>query len=288
MFQQLGVLSNMDTELVTYLETSLAKCDTTSRSCWHLVRSSDQVDIWSDRPPDRDILWPSMILLWIRLAMVRCTPRQWHLVAKCDTTFGQVEIWSDHQVRSIFGPIFRSGWHLVRSSGQVDIWSDITPRQRHFVARCDTTSSQVDIWSDVFPRQRHLVAKSDIYFRPGWHLVRSSGQVDIWSDITSRQRHFVARCDTTSSQVDIWSDVFPRQRHLVAKCDTTLGQIFGSGWHLVRCIPGRDILWPSVILLWVRLTFGQIFRSGWHFVKVQIMFLGTGRMLCTSDPMFLL
>ena len=55
----------------------------------------------------------------------------------------------------------------------------------------------------------------------------------------------------TSDQVDLWSDVPPQ-------AETSCGQVwyyFGSGWHLVRCTPGRDILWPSVILLWVRLTF---------------------------------
>ena len=29
-------------------------------------------------------------------------------------------------------------------------------------------------------------------------------------------------------------------------------------FHQMSCSLGRDILWPSVILLWVRLTFGQI------------------------------
>ena len=51
---------------------------------------------------------------------------------------------------------------------------------------------------------------------------------------TSRQRHLMAKCNPTSGQVDFWSDI----------------------------PPGRDILWPSVILLQVRLTFGQIFEPG--------------------------
>ena len=74
-----------------------------------------QVDIWSDVPPDRDILWPSVILLLVRLTcwsdpQVRLTfsqtysPRQRHLVAKCDT------IW----VRLTVCQICWSGWHLVR------------------------------------------------------------------------------------------------------------------------------------------------------------------------------
>ena len=38
---------------------------------------------------------------------------------------------------------------------------------------------------------------------------------------------------------------------------TTPGWGFGLGWHLIRYTPTRDILWPNVILLWVRLTFDQ-------------------------------
>ena len=54
----------------------------------------------------------------------------------------------------------------------------------------------------------------------------------------------MAKCDTTSGQVDIQSDLWVR---------LTLGQMYP---------PDRDILWPSVIILQVRLTFSQIFSSG--------------------------
>ena len=379
-------------------ETSCSQVWNYFGSGWHLVRSLGQVDIWSDISPGRDILWPSMKLLWVRLTfgqtypqagilwpsvillwvsltsgqifgsgwhLVRHIPRQRHLVAKCDTTLGQVDIWSDLQLRLT----------LVRH----------IPRQRHLVAKYETTLGQVDIWSDI-PPDRNILWPSVIllwvsltsgqtypeagkscsqvwyYFGSGWHLVRSLGKVDIWSDISPgrgilwpsvilpwvrltfgqifgsgwhlvrhipRQRHLVAKCDTTLGQVDIWSDLqlrltlvrhIPRQRHLVAKYETTLGQVdiwsdippgrnilwpsvillwvsltsgqtypeagkscsqvwyyFGSGWHLVRSLgqvdiwsdisPGRGILWPSVILPWVRLAFGQIFGSGWHLVR---------------------
>ena len=46
--------------------------------------------------------------LWFRLTFVQMYPPQRHLVAKCDTTLGQVNIWSDLQVR-------------------FDIWSDGPP-----------------------------------------------------------------------------------------------------------------------------------------------------------------
>ena len=66
---------------------------------------------------------------------------------------------------------FMSGWYLVRhlvrltlgqtyppwirlsvrltftqTSSQADLWSDVPPRQRHLVAKCDTTSGQVDLF----------------------------------------------------------------------------------------------------------------------------------------------
>ena len=64
--------------------------------------------------------------------MVRCTPCQRHLVAKCDTTLVQVDIWSDLWV----------GLTLVR----------YLSRQRHLVAKCDTNLGQFDIWSDLHVR----------------------------------------------------------------------------------------------------------------------------------------
>ena len=54
----------------------------------------------SDVPPGRDILWSSIIILQVRFTfgktfgsgwpLVRCTPRQRHLVAKCNNTSDQV------------------------------------------------------------------------------------------------------------------------------------------------------------------------------------------------------
>ena len=61
------------------------------------------------------------------------------------------------------------------------------------------------------------------------------GQVDLWSDVP-QQRHLVAKCDTTSAKFDIWSDIQVRM---------TFGQTYP---------PGRDILWPSVMLLQVSLV----------------------------------
>ena len=181
-----------------------------SGSGWHLVRSSGQVDLWLDVPPGRDILWPSMVLLWVRLTFGEIFRSGWHWSMPTDRDIllpSVILLW----VRLTFGQIFRSGWPLVRC----------TPRQRHLVAKYGTTLSQVDFWWDLqvsltlvkwSHRQRHLVARC-YYFGSGLHLVRSSGRL-------------------------------------------TFGQMYPQG---------RDILWPSVIPLWVRLTFGQISGSGWHW-----------------------
>ena len=123
-----------------------------------------QVDLWSEVPtphdealgqdaiwtafwtlvrcaPSRDILWPSVILLWISLPFGQMYPPGWGFGSGwilVRLTFGQMYPWqtSCDQVWYYFGSV----WHLVRSPGQDDIWSDITPGQRHLVAKCDTTT----------------------------------------------------------------------------------------------------------------------------------------------------
>ena len=123
-----------------------------------------QVDIWLDvrsgwplvsYTPARDILWPSVILLQVRLIcghfgsgwpLVRCTPNRdmlWPIVILLQVrltfgqTLGQVDIWLDVSpqtdilwpsvillwVRLAFGHIFRSGWHLVKMRCNISFWS---------------------------------------------------------------------------------------------------------------------------------------------------------------------
>ena len=55
-------------------------------SCGQMGYYFSQVDHWSDGPPVRDILWPSVLLLCSGQPLVRCTPRQRHLLAKSVTT----------------------------------------------------------------------------------------------------------------------------------------------------------------------------------------------------------
>ena len=54
----------------------------------------------------------------------------------------------------------------------------------------------------------------------------------------------MSKCHTTSGQVDIWSDLWVMLP-------------FGQMYPL-----GRDIIWPSVILHWVRLTCLLEHKSG--------------------------
>ena len=73
-----------------------------------------------------------------------------------------------------------------------------------------------------------------------------------------RQLGQVDLCSHVPLDTDIlWPSVILLQVRL------TLGQTFGSGSTLVRCTPlGKDILWPSVILLQVRLTYLLKGKSG--------------------------
>ena len=96
----------------------------------------------------------------------------------------------------------------------------------------------------MYPQVETSCGQLCYYFGSGWHFLRSSGQGNLWSDVPP-SRHDVAKLDTTLGQVDIWSGLPVR---------LTFGQM--NPLH-------GDLLWPSMLLLWVRLTFYQIFRSGW-------------------------
>ena len=195
--------------------------------------------------PLADNLSPSVLLLQSGWPWSDVSPTQRHLVAKHDTTLGQVDIFQ----------IFRSGWPL----GQMYPW------QKHPVAMFVTTLGWVDLWSDV-PLGRQLVAKC-YYF----------SQVDLWS-------HVPPNTETSCGQVWYYfvsgwhfSDLQVRLtfRSDVPLAETSCGHVcyyFGLGWPLARCTPqqtscghmcyyfsqsdlwsdtppGRDIMWPSKLLL---------------------------------------
>ena len=86
------------------------------------VRSSCQIDLWSDRPPNRDISWPSLELLHVRLTFGQTYPpveessdQEWYyfrsgwLLVRCTPTNPLVETSCGQEWY-----YFRSGWPLVR------------------------------------------------------------------------------------------------------------------------------------------------------------------------------
>ena len=162
-----------------------------------------------------------------------------------DRFLGQADLWKD------VPPISEASGQAEifdRSSGQTDLWSDV-PAVSEVLSQVDILS---DLWvrltfGQIYPQAETSCGQVCYYF----------GQVGLWSDIPPR--------DEASGQVDIvvkplgqadlWSDVPP----------------FGeaSGWvdFFVRSLSqadlwsdvpsSRDILWPSVLLLW----------SGWPLVR---------------------
>ena len=100
-----------------------------SLHCWHrlVVKCT----------PSRDISWPSLVLLWAGWPLVRCPPRQRHVVAKRVTTL--LRLTSGHMYPH---PKCRF-WVMLtfsQASGHADLWSDVPSPRRHLVAKCDTTS----------------------------------------------------------------------------------------------------------------------------------------------------
>ena len=209
---------------------------------------------------------------------VRCTPPTVRLQIRLTCL-------SVLQVRLTFGQMYPHS--LSEASGHVDIfsdlkcqadlWSDVPYGQRHLVSKFYTTAClcQAHLWSDVSPSSE-ASGQADVF-------VRSLDQADLWSDIApiSEASGQVDMFVRSSGQADLWSDVPPppqwgfrsgwhfceifRSGWPLVRCtplaETSCGQVlhyctFVSGWPLVRCTPtmGRDILWPSVILLQVRLT----------------------------------
>ena len=215
-----------------------------------LIRSLGQVDLWSDVPSGRGILWPSVLLLQSGWPLVRCTHMQQHLVAKCVMTLDRLTFdqrkfpWAETFCGQVWY-YFRSGWHLIGSLDQVDLWSDVP------LGRDILWPSVLLLWSDVLPG-RNILWPSVLWLWSGWPLVRC----------TLRQRYLVANCVTTLVRL-----TFGQMSPLA---ETSCGQVcyyFGQVDLWSEEPLGRDISWPSVLLLQVRLTFDRIFGLGWPLVR---------------------
>ena len=253
------------------------------------VRSSGQVEVWSNVIPQADILQPSVILLQVRLTFGQIFGSGWSLV-RCPHGWG-----------------FGSSWHLGRLWNRLTFSSDVPPIRDMVWPSSDTTSDQVDIWSDLwvrvtfgqtYPQQVrlwsgwHLVRVWDrltcgqmypqaetscgqvwYYNRSGWHLLRSSGQDDLWSDISPRIRLQVRLTFSEAlGQAELCSDVPPRWcfglgLHLVRlQVSMTFGEMSGpwrgSGWHFVR--PPRQPVsynWPAWPKVWPDMVQNSFFHS---------------------------
>ena len=66
-------------------------------------------DLWLDVFPGRDILWPSVLLHWVRLTFSQTLGQ-----VTCGQTYSQMRPW----VRLTFG----------KTLGQADHWSDVAPQ----------------------------------------------------------------------------------------------------------------------------------------------------------------
>ena len=164
-----------------------------------------------------------------------------------DEDSGQVDIWPD----------FGSGWSLDRCTpicpGRDILWPSVILLWVRLIF--GQTLGQVDLWSDI-PPAKTSCDQVWYYFRLGWHLVTSLGQVDLCCRCTPRMRFWVRLTfGQTLGQVDLWSDI----------------------------PPAKDILWPSVILLQVRLTFGHIFGSGWPLFRCTPQDKALGQVDIWSD-----
>ena len=149
--------------------------------------------------PGRDILWPSMLLLWSGWPLVRCTPTE--------TACGQVCYYFGQMYPPQLG--FGSGCHLVRFLVRLTLVR-CTPWQRYLVAKCITTTVRLTS-GQMYPLAETSCGKVCNYF----------SRVDLWLDVPPWQRHLVAKCVTTLVRL-ISGQMYSQQRHLVAKCVTTL------------------------------------------------------------------
>ena len=209
-----------------------------TRSDWPLVR------------------YPHRMRLWVRLTfgqtLVRLTFGQMYHLA--ETSCGQVWYY------------FGSVWHLVRTLGEVDIWSDIPPpgwglRSGWNLVRClvrlNFGQTYLPGWG--FRSGWHLVRllvrlNFEMYppgwgFMSGWHPVRllvrctprmrlhvrltsgkTLGWVDLWSDVPSRMRLWVRiKFGQSFGQVELWSDVPP-------------GEALGEVDHWSDVLPSRHLV----------------------------------------------
>ena len=118
---------------------------------------------------------------------------------------------------------------------------------------CHQWCDQPEVWQvDTFAHGTWPIAA-------GWLADWVLNKVSTWPP---RQRNLVAKCVTAvvrSPSGQTYPQGLLHKRLTFGQMDpqaeTSCGQvwyycIFGLGWPVVKCTPSRDILWPSVLLLW--------------------------------------
>ena len=133
-------------------------------------------------------------------------------------------------------------------------------QQRHLVAKCVTTLVRL-ISGQMYHPGRDILGSSILLLWSGWPLVRCTptettcGQVCYYfGQMYPPQLGFGSGWHLVRFLVRLTSvRCTPWQRQLVAKCVTTLVRLISGQMYP----PGRDILWPSVLLL----------LSGWPLVR---------------------
>ena len=156
-------------------------------------------------PPSKDILWPSVLLLWSGWPLVRC-------MSDRDILWPSLLLLRSGWplVRQPPGWGFGSGWHLLRPQVRLAFGQKYSKAET-FCGHVCYYFGQADLWSDVPPGWG---------FGSGWHLVRL-GLADLWWDVPPRQRHLVDKCVATLVRLTSGQMYSP-------------GWSFGSSWHLVR------------------------------------------------------
>ena len=163
---------------------------------------------------------------------------------------------SDFWVRLTFGQMHPQS---VRFQVRLTFLSDLLVRLT--LVRCTPNQWEASGQVDIFVRSvgqaniGQMHPQSVRGFRSGWHFCQICWSGWHWSDAPPISERLQVRLTFLS---DLWVRLTFGQMYPLAEapgCQVWHYCTFVSGWPVVRCTPtmGRDILWPSVSLLQVRL-----------------------------------
>ena len=209
-------------------------------SGWSVVRCTPNTPPQpSPITPNKGILWPRVILLWVRLAfgqpLVSCisqTPYTPYSPTPTPLPPAPVEASSGQE------------WYYVRSAWHVDsLWVRLTFGQ---------------IYPHCHPSPVEASSGQEWYFWVSLTSGQALGKADLWSDVPPtptphpQQRLLLAKSDTTLSQLNMWS-AFGQMYHHPPICPITPT----PPPHPIAPCPPVEASSDQEWLLWVNLTFGQ-------------------------------